>query len=402
MTRILVAAALLAACRGDGNAKKSKDDAAPSGAASSVSAPAPDIPKLPKSTDGVQELAALDAEIGRARTDPMGGVQLVNLLLARAAITQRVEDYVDALERSAAIVEAHPKAPGAWKVRAIALSRVHRFADARDAVAKHAALRGDVDDHASLEATIAEATGRADQASAVRERLVKLEANPTHVTQLAANLALRGNLPEAVALVPRAAAAVRDNSAVLFAWLYFQWGRLYEQKGELARARELYREAHARLPGHVEATAHLAATMTATGQDPSGILGEALSTNRHPELLALAGNIDEAKQAWERYVVALPEGFSDHAARFYLGAGKDPLRALALAQTNLKNRDTTEARSLVIEAALAANAPAEACSIVDPVITSPQRGQQFIAWRALTACGRKADADKLAATLGIR
>jgi tetratricopeptide (TPR) repeat protein len=402
MTRLLLAVALFAACRGEGKTKTTKDDAAPSGAASSVSDPAASVPKLPKSPDGMQELAALDGDIDHWRTAPDGDVSLVNLLIARAAITQRLEDYLDALVRSAKLVGDHPTASTAWKTRALVLSRVHRLAAAREAVAKLKTLGGAADEWESLEATIDEATGKVEQSSAYRERVAKINASPSNITMQAMNLALRAKLPDAVALIPKAASAVVDNSPFLYSWLYFQWGRIYEQKGELVKAREHFAEAHRRLPGHVEVTAHLAATMTATGQDPSGILGEALVTNRHPELLALAGNIDEAKQAWERYVAGLPEAFSDHAARFYLGAGKDPLRALVLAQANLKNRDTTEARSLVIEAALAASAPAEACSVVDPVIESPLRAQQFIAWRALTACGRKADADKLAATLGIR
>ena len=402
MTRLLVAAALLAACRGDGKPKQVKDDAAPSGAASSVSAPAPgDVPKLSSSPDGKAELIAIGQDIERLRGDKLQRPALVNLLLVRASITGALEDYVEMAAVTKAWIADSPKDPHAWKARVQALSRVHQFTEARAALEKLKPLVP-ASGWQDLAATIDEATGAPEKATPVREELAKVLPRPENITQLAGNLALRGRLADAVALVPKAVAAVHDNSPVLFAWLYFQWGRLYEQKGELARARDHFAEARRRMPGHVEATAHLAATMTATGQDPSGILGEALGASRHPELLALAGKTDEAKQAWERYVVALPEAFSDHAARFYLGAGKDPLRALALAQVNLKNRDTTEARSLVIEAALAANAPAEACSVVDPVIASPHRAQQFIAWRALTACGRKADADKLAATLGIR
>ncbi|MBA3464094.1 MAG: tetratricopeptide repeat protein [Deltaproteobacteria bacterium] len=400
MTRLLVAAALIAACRGDGKPKQMKDDAAPSGAASSVSAPA-EVPKLPSSPEGEAELKAIGQDIERMRGDKLQRPALVNLLLVRASITGALEDYVEMVAISKAWIADSPKDAGAWKARVQALARVHRFADARAALEKLKPLVP-VSGWNDLAATLDEATGSPEKATPVREELAKVLPRPEMITQLAGNLALRGRIADAIALIPKAIAGVHDNSPVLFAWLYFQWGRLYEQKGELARARDHYAEARRRLPGHVEATAHLAATMTATGQDPSGILAEALAENRHPELLALAGKTEEAKQAWERYVVALPEAFSDHAARFYLAGGKDPVRALALAQVNVKNRDTTEARSLVIEAALAANAPAEACSVVDPVIASPQRAQQFIAWRALTACGRKADADKLAATLGIR
>jgi tetratricopeptide (TPR) repeat protein len=252
---------------------------------------------------------------------------------------------------------------------------------------------------------IDEATGHPELAAPRREQTAKILVRPETLTTLAANLALRGKLDEAFALIPKAVAAAHDNSAVTFSWLYFQWGRLYEQAGQLAMARDLFAEAHRRMPGYLEAIVHLAQTMSATGQDPTALLTAALRTNQHPELLALAGKTAEAKAAWERYLTALPEAFADHAARFYLGPGADPARALVLAKANLANRDTTEARSLAAEAALAAADPAEACRLVEPILDPARnalRAQQFIAWRALSACGRKTDADRVAAILGIR
>ena len=341
------------------------------------------------------------ADIARLRQEPLGGVQIVSLLLARAAIEQRLEDYVEAVERTKALVEKYGDKVSIWKLRVTALTRVHRFAEARAALAKLRALPHDKGEGDDLEATIDESTGHPDRAAPLREAYAKMMQRPEEITVLAGNLALQGKLAEAVDLIPKAAAAAHDNSPILFSWLYFQWGRLWEQKGELVKARAAYAEARRRMPGYVEATSHLAQLMAVAGDDPGPLLAEAIETNHYPELLALAGKIDDAKREWERYVAALPEAFSDHAARFYLGPGKDPVRALALAQANLANRDTPEARSLAVEAALAANAPGEACSLVDPLLTAPLRAQQFMAWRAVSACGRKADADKLAAALGI-
>lgn len=395
MTRILLAVALVLGCRGEQKSKK--DDAAPTGAALPVSA----VPKLPLSPDGVAELHSLDVGIERASANPDG--QLVNLLLARAAVTQQVEDYVAALAASEKWLASFPASPQPLQVRALALSRVHRFAEARAIAAKLAPL--DREEAAGLVATIDEATGHPELAAPERERVAKILVRPETVTMLAANLALRGKVDAAIALIPDAVAAVHDNSPLMFSWLFFQWGRLYEQAGKLAQARDHFAEAHRRMPAYLEATVHLAQTMTATGQDPTALLAEALRTNPHPELLALAGRTTDAKAAWERYLTALPEAFSDHAARFYLGPGADPARALVLAKANLANRDTTEARSLAAEAALAAGDPAEACRLVEPIL-DPARGalraQQFIAWRALSACGRKTDADRVAASLGIR
>lgn len=404
MQKLALAALLLAGCRGG---REPEPVSQGSGSGSAVTAPAAppavpaDLPKLSSSPDGAAELRHLNDDVARLRLDPQDAAELVQVLTARAAITQSLDDYIEALDRSKTVVEKHAASPVAWKLRITALARVHRFADARAALDKLRALVKEPSETEDLAAMLDEATGHPERAAPIREAIAKILERPDTITILAGNLALRGKLTEAVALIPKAAAAARDNSPVLFSWLYFQWGRLWEQKGELAKARAAYEEAHRRMPGYVEATVHLAQLMQIAGDDPSKLLAEAVETNHYPDLLALAGKVDDAKREWERYVAALPEAFSDHAARFYLGAGKDPLRALALAQANLANRDTPEARSLAVEAALAANAPGEACSLVDPLVTAPLRAHQFIAWRALSACGRKADADKLAAALGI-
>jgi hypothetical protein len=148
--------------------------------------------------------------------------------------------------------------------------------------------------------------------------------------------------------------------------------------------------------------------MMATG-DTAGakalVEGE-LAHDRHPALLALAVQLGhpeleaEARREWDRYVEALPEAFCDHAARFYLTV--DPAKALVLARANLANRDTPEARSLVAEAALAAGDAKAACDAADPLVSEQApRSQKFVAWRALSKCGRTAEAQRLAHDLGI-
>jgi tetratricopeptide (TPR) repeat protein len=395
MLRLLVAAALLAACRG--GKPPARKDAGPTGPALSVSV----VPKLPLSPDGDAELATLDASIESA-TDPRTRVVL---LLQRAAIRGRLDDYVAAVTAAESLGDSNADALDA---RVQALLRVHRFADARALLAKLSSLV-----HPSRlvahEIVLAEAAGDRARGIAMRAELALQFPSPAHLTAWAAALAHAGRADEAIAIIPEAAAAVRDNPAQLLAWLLFQWGRCYEQAGEAAAARELFAAAHARLPGYVEATVHLADTMIATG-DTAGartLVDEALGRDRHPALLELAVRLGrselaaDAKAAWERYVAALPLAFADHAARFYLGAGAGPKRALELARVDLDNRPTLDARALVVEAALAAGDPEAACEVVDPVVAGGTRRQRFIAWRAVSACGRTADADRLARELGI-
>jgi tetratricopeptide (TPR) repeat protein len=262
-------------------------------------------------------------------------------------------------------------------------------------------LTNDATEWEDLAATLDELAGELAKSAPYRERRAKQMPTAITLTQWATSLAATGHVDEAIELVPRAAAELRDPSPITIAWLYFQWGRLYEQKGALATAREYYEYAHARMPASLEPIVHLAQTMIATGVDPRTTVNDAVTANPHPDLLALAGRADDARAGWERYVAALPEAFSDHAARFFLGAGKAPARALALANTNFANRDTHEARALVAEAALAAADSKAACAVVEPLTTS-LRAHQFVAWKALSACGRGEDAARVARALGIR
>jgi hypothetical protein len=144
---------------------------------------------------------------------------------------------------------------------------------------------------------------------------------------------------------------------------------------------------------------------------------EALADGPHPELLALAGATDEAAALWERYTTAHREAFADHAARFYLaiatssavatrpsapgsGVATPAATAIALAEDNFANRPTLDARALLVEAQLL-GAPSDGCALVQPLLAST-RAHQFLAWRALTACGRTADAARVGTGLGIQ
>jgi tetratricopeptide (TPR) repeat protein len=406
MYRVLVAVALLAACRGG----KVRKDADPRGSASAVSDAAISsvVPKLPRSEDGDRELDALDLRIAQTKDR----WRSIALRLERASIRGVVEDYQQAVTESATLVAQAPLDERAWKLRVEALTRVHDFAGARVALKKLAAIT-DPSQYVELELALADATGDVDRAIAERERLANVFPSPQHLTLWAGTLAQAGRADEAIAIIPEAAAAVRDNPPQLLAWLLFQWGRCYELKGELATAREFFAASHVRMPGFLEARMHLAQTMIGTG-DTTGArklvddgLRDAAPTTAHPELLALAVQLghtelaDAARTEWERYVTALPLAFSDHAARFYLGVGKNPARALELARINHKNRDTREARALVIEAALAAGDTSAACAVVGPLIRTGTRAQRFVAWQALSRCGRTDDADELGRKLGI-
>lgn len=422
MRALAAAVALLAACHGGG--ARHHQAPPPARGSGSASAKASLVPDLPPSPDPRQELDGLDERIKRTAGDPREDGLEIALLLERASIAGDLADYQEALARSEAWVKRAPADVHAWHARVQTLSRVHRFADARATLEKLKPLVKDPTVWQELEATIDEATGHFERSQPLRDQFAKVYPNTVHFVMQAYGLGSQGRIDEALAIMPKAVASLHDNSPELFAWVLFQWGRLYELKGEPAAARDFYEAARARLPT-LEATVHLAQAMIATG-DTAGakaLVEAALAEHRQPDLLGLAVQLGhpelaaEAKAAWEKYVAALPLAFSDHAARFYLvpGPDHDPARALQLAKLNLANRDTREARALVVEAALAAKDVKAACTAAEPLVDPASQGQpgslhpgpvglrseRFTAWKALSACGRKAEADRLARELGI-
>jgi tetratricopeptide (TPR) repeat protein len=389
MRRLLVAAALLTACRG-------KHDHRAEPPPKAAAAPTV-VPKLSLSPDGSAELRGNDERLAIHKDQPFAVLQY---LAERATALGRLEDYQAMLAISAQLVAKQPASADAWLAREKALSTVHDFAGARAALA-HVPADQAAEDAVALD----EATGQRDRALAAREAMARERPNAITVTLYLANLAVAGRFDEARALIPKAASLVRDNPPTLFAWFYFQWGRVYEQMGDTATARAFYEESHARMP-MIEATAHLGQALLAMHETDAAkrLVADTLATDPHPSIVELGVPLGltkpgDAKAAWDRYVTALPLAFADHAARFYLSV--DPKRALELARENLANRDTPEARSLVVLAALAADDAAAACSVVDPLIDAPQRADRFAAWRALSKCGRGSDAARLAKNLGI-
>lgn len=397
MRCMLVVVALVAACHGEKPAP-SHDRAG------SAAGPASAVPKLPYSDDGRAWMRGLDDEIRRAESDDL---KLVALLLERAAIRGMLEDYTRALGRAREAVEKRPTDMAATATLGRAQLAVHAFDDVRATLVKLTKL-GDNKSVEELQLGLDQGIGNLEPVLAARKARVDMFPDAVSVTLYAATLAEAGRPAEGVALISTAVKTLRNNTPPYVAWLLFQWGLLHEQTGATAIARDFYAEAHRRLPAHIEATVHLAEALIATGDRKGAAALVATVADNHPALLAVAAtlspdpnHVKAAADAWERYVVALPAAFADHAARFYLGAGSNAARALVLARINRAARDTATARGLVIDAALAAGDTAGACAEVGSLISTGPRRERFRAWRALSACGRTGDADRLARELGI-
>jgi tetratricopeptide (TPR) repeat protein len=149
-----------------------------------------------------------------------------------------------------------------------------------------------------------------------------------------------------------------------------------EQGGDAARGAVFYEEALRLLPDYAAAGIHLAELDLARGDEASAQarLTRVVQNADEPEALALLGDIHlrqgrtslgrgeiaRAKQRYEALLARHPQAFADHAAEFYLGAGRDPQRAWTLAQANLRERPTRRAHLLAIRAAEALGKKREA------------------------------------------
>ena len=93
----------------------------------------PLVPHIFSSDDGVAALDNVDRKIAilEEQDDPL---QLIGLLGVRATFRGRLEDYVEAEKRSAAWVAIAPNDPQAWETRTEALTAIHEFAAAREAL----------------------------------------------------------------------------------------------------------------------------------------------------------------------------------------------------------------------------------------------------------------------------
>lgn len=151
-----------------------------------------------------------------------------------------------------------------------------------------------------------------------------------------------------------------------------------EVADEPLRALALYRDAVRILPDYVVATVHLAelehelgqtdnaierlASISAWAEDPEplGLLAELLSDEDPDQADALTV---EAVERYDRLLAAHRLAFADHGSEFFSGIGADPDRALALALSNLANRNGERALLVALSAAQGTDDEALACQL---------------------------------------
>lgn len=318
---------------------------------------------LPSVTSASIATSNLDGEIDDARKradhDPIYAARLIERLLMRAQYTGSDADLSEADARTKNDVTAHPKDGVAHQRRASVLSSLHEFtlAEAELALANANGVAKDATTRAY--ATIALARGEYDRAS---ELLGSPEGAALDVLPILGALEQhRGKAQDGDALFERARTTYRDVSPFFVAWMDFERARALERSGDEKRAKLYFREAVTILPTYSHAVSHLAALET---PDAALAVLEPLASATEPDVLAAradalrrAGRSDAdavtqlAKTRFDALLKTHRLAYADHAATFYLGAGKDAAQALVLARANAENRPNEEALELWLTAA---------------------------------------------------
>lgn len=324
------------------------------------------------------QLRVADQMFEAAPTQLARRAKLVDLLTTRAQILGQPADLARALRLAD---EAKPAGPGdeagTARLRASTLSAVHRFDAATSALAPllvpGKAAPGEV---VRLQAAIHAARGELGAALplivSVRERRPEIGI----LTLEGKVLGAMGRVDDAVKAFDAAEASYRNPAPFALADLHFERGLLWEEQGELGKAKDAFRAALDRLPQHAHAALHLAPLLVPaegvalleglarTSEDPEvrGRLGEL------KDLVAKGSGKDDvaaASAAYEKVLATLPEAYADHAGWFFLGPGADPARAWTWAEKNLAVRADAGAFALALAAARASKQPdAARCALV--------------------------------------
>jgi len=322
-----------------------------------------------QTTDG--EIAVVNLNSARLRSwsrfyqDPQrpGAAETVleyEQLTAQFAGDLSALDRLDAFGKRLGQLDA--SSPRTMVIQAQIASTLHRFSDARHYLAqaslggapsadvKRVLLNVDQACGSHLEEVLDERRGIVEKSGRFEDRVA-----------LGALLADLGEFDDADETYREALRGYQDVSPFPVAWVCFQLGMLWGElvpEPLLARAEHWYRKAIVTLPCYVRARVHLAEICSAASRasEAEATLRPALASGdpevswRLADVLHAEGRADEAASHLEaaraRFEALLDKhllAFADHGAEFYIGSGGDLLRALELAQINLRNRPTLRA-----------------------------------------------------------
>lgn len=351
-------------------------------APSAPSAPSPVVRPERKTTSERIALGNLEgqiAELERHVVSRPGDLsvrsELVARLLSRARWLGRASDLLRAVELGESAPDAHADEVEAWLLRARTRAAAHRFAEALADLDVAATKTRDTGLWRAQRGSVLAALGRWDEALVLLQEERKLWPKPSNLMMEAALRAEMGELERAEALLVQAEGEHRDPSPIELVAILEARAAVWERAGELAKATALYREASLRMPRHAHVATHLAGLLPPS--EGIALLAPLADEQADPDLLATLGSLkelvepgrgaDELTRAIRRFdelTTKLPQAYADHAAHFYLGAGKNPDKALRHALVNLEARKTPEAYELALRALEESGMKPRACELV--------------------------------------
>jgi tetratricopeptide (TPR) repeat protein len=322
---------------------------------------------------------------------------IIELIGMRGQFLGSIADYEQAEALANQLVRERPADGASYVARAKTRATFHRFPEALADLDEAERLGVPRARNDKPRAAILQATGRYDEALAIRRAAAEIRPDIASLAAEATVYADRGDVDAAERLFVEAQYHYRDVSPFPVAWLYFQQGLMWMREGDLERARGLFAAAHERCPEYAAAQGHLAEVEAALGDREHAIallrpLAQAADDPDYAAQLARiytdAGRPEEARpwraaaaRRYDELVARHPEAFADHAAEFWLYAGGDPAKASALAERNLANRSTPRAYELALQTAVAAGDAPTACDLASHTQALPHQWPQL---RALT------------------
>lgn len=303
--------------------------------------------------------------------------QLTLQFLSDLNALDRLGTLIDHLDR----VDA--ESPRTALIHAQVASMTHRFADARNYLAK-ATVRGDLTAAANrLSLSVDQACGtRLETVLEARRRMAAEGGRLEDLVPLGALHADLLEFDEAGRIYQRALREYQDISPFAVAWVCFQlgvlWGELVPET-QSGRAAYWYKKGIEYLPRYVKARVHLSEIYLRSGNiaNAESLLGSVVSSGdpevtwRLADVMVASGRFADAEAQMEaarsgfevlleKYLLA----FADHGAEFYSASGNDPERAFELARVNLANRPTLRAFELAYVAAVGAGTSDAAAEIL--------------------------------------
>lgn len=390
-------------------------------AASSTAAPQPAAAPAVAGTGYAALLADLDRGIDKlnARADKRSDDWLTRqylgqLLLERARLTNRLEDFVRVEKVLADAFAIAAKGAGPALLAARFDFTLHRLAAAErhlDTIAGRPVPQRDEQLAARLlRAEIALQRGQYEPAFAELTALAAAlpqAVNPT----LALYHAQTGDPLKADALLAGELKTADEKDAQRRAWLLLQRGIVAMDRGELMDALRHLRDADAALSGWWLVQEHIAEVYGRLGNHDKAIaiyaqlvpqtglpqhMDALASLYRHTGAPQRADElIAQAAAKWERHLARYPESAMGHALQHHLQFG-DPARALELALANHAARPGGDAQVSLARAYLKAGRPAEALAVADQALASPYRTARLhdVAAQAHAALGHTKEADE--------